>query len=691
MSYYLLEIGVEELPAKYLDIAILSLDKGFNDLLKQNNIEFSNIESMGSPRRLYVQIKNLAEESSIVEKEIIGPPVNIVMDNGGQLNERGLKFIESKGIDKKNIKIIETAKGKYLGGIIVEHKISTKNLLLENLPDIIISIPFPKTMRWDNTNIRFARPIRWILSVYNGEALRFSLGSVDISNYTYGHRFMARGKIFINNSNEYFSVLKNAFVIVDKNERQHIIKNYIEDLSRRKNLSFNIDLDLLNTVSNLVEYPYPVVSTFDDKFLELPPEVLITSMKNHQKFFYLKDKNNNITNTFIGVSNTKPVDENIVAKGYARVLKARLTDALFFFNNDKTTPLISKLDKLKNIIFQEKLGSMYDKIERIRTIALCISHELDHKNNDHIINRIATLSKCDLLTEMVMEFPELQGIMGKIYASIQKEDPLVVNGIYEHYLPRFADDELPESAEGAIVSIADKVDTITGNFIIGNSPTGNVDPYGLRRKTIGIIEIFNKHNFDPDLNRIVSSAMDLYKSSLHFDYATASENIIIFMKQRLKQMLSNKGINPDVFEAVAGQYNRILLLKKAAKALNKFKSNEEFKNVALSYKRTNNILQKSNLLNNLDSINKDLFKSNFELNLYQMIEENVKIIPKKINEELFDDIFQNISQFSKSLNEFFDNVMVMDEDEQLRRNRLALLLSLKKCFNMVCDLSKLIY
>jgi glycyl-tRNA synthetase beta chain len=207
----------------------------------------------------------------------------------------------------------------------------------------------------------------------------------------------------------------------------------------------------------------------------------------------------------------------------------------------------------------------------------------------------------------------------------------------------------------------------------------------LRRKTIGIIEIFNKHNFDPDLNRIVSSAMDLYKSSLHFDYATASENIIIFMKQRLKQMLSNKGINPDVFEAVAGQYNRILLLKKAAKALNKFKSTEEFKNVALSYKRTNNILQKSNLLNNLDRINKDLFKSNFELNLYQMIEENVKIIPKKINEELFDDIFQNISQFSKSLNDVFDNVMVMDEDEQLRRNRLALLLSLKKCFNMVCD------
>lgn len=691
MSYYLLEIGVEELPAKYLDIAISSLDKGFNNLLKQNNIAFSDIECAGSPRRLCVHIKKVAAESSKVEKEIIGPPVNIVMDNLGQLNERGLKFIEAKGIDKKDIKIIETPKGKYLGGTIVEHKMSTKNLLLENLPDIITSIPFPKTMRWDNTNIRFARPIRWILSIFNGELLPFVLGNVEVNRYTYGHRVMDNKKIFINNNEEYFAALRNAFVIVNKNERQHIIKNYIEDISRKKNLSFNIDLDLLNTVSNLVEYPYPIVSTFEDRFLELPPEVLITSMKNHQKFFYLKDKNNHIANTFIGVSNTRPIDENIVAKGYARVLKARLTDALFFFNNDKKTPLISKLDKLKNIVFQEKLGSMYDKTERLKNISLSIAHELNYTNNDHIINRIATLSKCDLLTEMVMEFPELQGVMGKIYASIQKEDPLVANGIYEHYLPRFADDELPESTEGAIVSIADKVDTITGNFIIGNAPTGNVDPYGLRRKAIGIIEIFNKHSFDPDLNKIVSFAIDLYKYSLHFDYASVCENIITFIKQRLKQMLSNKGISPDVFEAVAGQYNRILLLRKAAYALNKFKSTDDFKNVALSYKRTHNILQKSNLISNIDGINKDLFKSNYEFNLYQMIEENVQKIPSKIEKELFDDIFESISQFCKPLNDFFDNVMVMVEDEHLRRNRLALLLSLKKCFNMVCDLSKLIY
>lgn len=691
MSYYLLEIGVEELPAKYLDIASLSLDKSFSNLLKQNNISFSSIESTGSPRRLYVQIKDIAEESNAIEKEIIGPPVNIVMDNRGQLNERGLKFIEAKGIDKNNIKFIETSKGKYLGGVILEHKLNTKNILLDNLPNIIINIPFPKTMKWDDSNIRFARPIRWILSIFNGETMRFTLGNLEINNYTYGHRFMVPGKILIKNNVEYGNALKKAFVIVDKSERQQIIKNYIEDISKKNNLSFNIDLDLLNTVSNLVEYPYPIVATFDNKFLELPAEVLITSMKNHQKFFYLKDKNNNITNTFIGVSNTKPIDENVVAKGYARVLKARLTDALFFFNNDKKMPLMSRLDKLKNIIFQERLGSMYDKTERLKNISVYISNELGYKDNKQKIERIATLSKCDLLTEMVMEFPELQGIMGKIYASIQEEDPLVANGIYEHYLPRFAEDELPESLEGAIVSMADKLDTITGNFAIGNTPSGNIDPYGLRRKAIGIIEILNKHNFDPYLDRIVTFTLDLYKITLNFDYVSISENIISFIKLRLKQMLSNNGVSPDIFEAVVGQYNRILLLKKAAYALNKFKSTDNFKNVALSYKRTNNILQKSNLLNRISSINKNLIKNNYELNLCQMIENNMKGIPKKLDEERFDEIFQNIANFSEPLNKFFDNVMVMDEDEQIRINRLALLLSLKKCFNMACDLSKLIY
>jgi glycyl-tRNA synthetase beta chain len=613
------------------------------------------------------------------------------MDNRGQLNERGLKFIEAKGIDKNNIKFIETSKGKYLGGVILEHKLNTKNILLDNLPNIIINIPFPKTMKWDDSNIRFARPIRWILSIFNGETMRFTLGNLEINNYTYGHRFMVPGKILIKNNVEYGNALKKAFVIVDKSERQQIIKNYIEDISKKNNLSFNIDLDLLNTVSNLVEYPYPIVATFDNKFLELPAEVLITSMKNHQKFFYLKDKNNNITNTFIGVSNTKPIDENVVAKGYARVLKARLTDALFFFNNDKKMPLMSRLDKLKNIIFQERLGSMYDKTERLKNISVYISNELGYKDNKQKIERIATLSKCDLLTEMVMEFPELQGIMGKIYASIQEEDPLVANGIYEHYLPRFAEDELPESLEGAIVSMADKLDTITGNFAIGNTPSGNIDPYGLRRKAIGIIEILNKHNFDPYLDRIVTFTLDLYKITLNFDYVSISENIISFIKLRLKQMLSNNGVSPDIFEAVVGQYNRILLLKKAAYALNKFKSTDNFKNVALSYKRTNNILQKSNLLNRISSINKNLIKNNYELNLCQMIENNMKGIPKKLDEERFDEIFQNIANFSEPLNKFFDNVMVMDEDEQIRINRLALLLSLKKCFNMACDLSKLIY
>lgn len=691
MNDYLLELGVEELPAKYLDIATSYLEKSLKNLLIQNNITFDSIISNGTPRRLYINVKNISLTSSSTEKEIIGPPVNVALDAFGQLNEKGLKFIEAKGIDKNNIKIIETPKGNYLGGTIIEHTIDTKTILHDNLTNIIINIPFPKVMRWDNSNIRFARPIRWALSIFNGEILSFPLGNIDITNYTYGHRFLNPEKISIKNSGEYFEVLRKNAVIVNKEERMEIIKNYIETISKEKDLSVDIDMELLNTVSNLVEYPYPIVSTFDIKFLELPAEVLITSMKNHQKFFYLKDRNNNITNSFVGVSNTKPIYDNIVAKGYTRVLKARLTDALFFFNNDKKIPLISKLDKLKNIVFQEKLGTMLDKTERLKKISTHISHELHNEKHTYLVEKIATLSKCDLLTEMVMEFPELQGVMGKIYASIQGEDPLVANGIFEHYLPRFAGDNLPESIEGAIVSISDKIDTITGNFIIGNSPTGNLDPYGLRRKAIGIIEIFNKHKLDPDLNKIISFSLDLYKTKINFDYLSTLENIATFIKLRLKQILLNEGISPDVFEAVSSQYNRLLLLKKAAHALNKFKASDDFKNVSLAYKRTNNILQKNNCLNKSSEYNKDLIKNKFEMNLHFMIEENKKSIPEKINKELFDDIFRNISLFSKPLNDFFDNVMVMDSDEQIRSNRLGLLLSLKKCFDVVCDLSKLIY
>ena len=691
MNDYLLELGVEELPAKYLDIATSYLEKSFQNLLIQNNITFDSILSNGSPRRLYVNVKNISLTSTSTEKDIVGPPVNIALDSFGQLSEKGLKFIEAKGIDRKNIKIIETPKGKYIGGTIIEHTIDTKTILKDNLTNIIINAPFPKVMRWDSSNIRFARPIRWILSIFNGEILSFPLGNIDINNYTYGHRFLNPEKIYIKKGEEYFELLRESNVIVNKEERNEIIKNYVEAISKEKDLSANIDIELLNTVSNLVEYPYPIVSTFDTKFLELPAEVLITSMKIHQKFFYLKDKNNNITNTFIGVSNTKPICDNIVAKGYARVLKARLTDALFFFNNDKKTPLILKLDKLKNIVFQEKLGTMLDKTDRVKKISTYILHELHYEKHNNLVDRIATLSKCDLLTEMVMEFPELQGVMGKIYASIQGEDPLVANGIFEHYLPRFAGDNLPEGIEGAIVSIADKIDTITGNFIIGNSPTGNVDPYGLRRKAIGIIEIFNKHKLDPELNRIVTFSLDLYKTSLNFDYLSTLENIVTFIKQRLKQILSTEGLKPDIFEAVSNQYNRLLLLKKAAYALNKFKESDDFKNVTLAYKRTNNILQKNNWINKPSKYNKDLLKSEVEMNLHVMIEENIKSISEKINKELFDDIFKNISLFSKPLNDFFDNVMVMDRDEDIRSNRLGLLLSLKKCFDMVCDLSKLIY
>ncbi|TYB33517.1 MAG: glycine--tRNA ligase subunit beta, partial [Flexistipes sinusarabici] len=440
---------------------------------------------------------------------------------------------------------------------------------------------------------------------------------------------------------------------------------------------------LLDSVANLVEKPFAVLGSFSKEFLELPDEVLITSMKNHQKYFYTTDKNNQMRNYFIGVSNTEPKDDTI-RYGYEKVLKARLSDAVFFFENDKKVLLENRVEQLRDVVYQEKLGTSYEKMERFYKIASYLSGQLA---SDRIENtqRVAYLCKGDLMTEVIYEFPELQGIMGREYARAQGEIEVICKGIYEHYLPRFAGDELPETNEGCFVSIADKIDTICGCFAVGLIPTGNNDPYALRRNAIGILNIIRNKNFRLSLRRLIDYSLEVLSEKISFNTKEVSEQVYDFILSRLKNILHEEGIPGDVFDAVSG-YDDIISLQSAASAITGVKDGEDFEVIATSYKRINNILKKAGWQRTDYDIS--LFQYDFESKLDAAIKEKESRINVFINNEEYKPAIDELLGLRRVVDDFFDNVMVMDKDEKIKNNRLSLLNSLKSVFDIVADLSR---
>ncbi|MGA1847415.1 glycine--tRNA ligase subunit beta [Deferribacter abyssi] len=680
MSFYILEIGTEEIPASFINPAADYLKNKTAEELGKNRIKFDSIISGGTPRRLYLFINGIEDKQMDLQEQIVGPPANIAYDENGNLTKAGLGFAKSKGLDINSLKKISTEKGEYLAGIKhVEGKETTK-ILPDLIVKIIKTIPFPKSMKWGTKRFRFARPVHWFLSVFNGKVLPFEIDGIKASNHTYGHRFMGNEKIAISSFNDYKTKLLNAFVIIDFEDRKKIINNTLKTLG-----NVIVDVELLNTVTNLVEYPYPVMGHFPENFLQLPKEVLITSMKNHQKYFYVVDENGKITNKFVGISNTKPKDDSLIRTGYERVLKARLNDAMFFFENDKKIPLTERVEQLKSVIYQEKLGTSYEKMQRFRKIANYLAKKLNPSVID-TTDRTAYLCKGDLMTEMVYEFPELQGIMGREYALIQGENEIVAKAIFEHYLPRFAGDDLPKTDEGSFVSIADKIDTIVGCFIIGLTPSGNNDPYALRRSAIGIINIILNKNYKLDINELITVTMENYVGKLNFNQSDILNLVKEFIFTRSKQIAhSQYGIRSDIFDAAANNFSDIVVMFKAAKALNEVREKDDFIILSTSFKRISNILKKNNWKSK--NYNPNLFKEEAEKQLHSLMIQKEKEIDDCISSENFSKAINALLEFREPVNNFFDNVLVIAKDENIRNNRLALLASLKHIFNKVGDLS----
>jgi glycyl-tRNA synthetase beta chain len=685
MSFFLLEIGTEEIPAGLINPAYTFLRDEFEKLFKQNNINFDKIIANGTPRRLFLYIEGLPEMQNDREEIVIGPPASIAFDKDGNLTKVAIGFAKSKGIDESNLSKITTEKGEYLQGIKKIKGIQVTEFIINNIKDVILNIPFKKSMRWGDKNIRFARPIHWFLSVFDGKPLSFEIDGIVASNMTYGHRFMGKEGFEVDSFSGYINGLKERNVIVSFEERKSEILKQLKEIEKEGGFSIPVDEDLLDTVSNLVEYPYAVIGSFSEEFLKLPKEVLVTSMKVHQKYFYVEDKKGNILNYFIGISNTRPVNEN-VRNGYERVLKARLTDAMFFYENDKNIHLEKRAEGLKKVVYQEKLGTSWEKVERFTKIAEKLANDFDKTRLD-TVRRTCLLCKADLMTEMVYEFPELQGYMGMIYARLQGEEESVALAINEHYMPRFAGDNLPSTFEGAVVSIADKIDTICGCFSIGLIPTGNNDPYALRRNAIGILNIIRDRKLRINIRELIKYSLGNLTEKAKFDINDVTEKVYEFIMQRFKQILVSEGVDAEIFESVVDNYSDILMVEKAAKEITPKRNSEDFMTVAASYKRISNILKKADHVN--EDFDTNLFATEHEAKLAKSLENVSGSLKLLIDKEDFDGAIVELLKMRNVIDTFFDNVMVMDKDEKIKNNRLGLLASLKGTFDKLLKFDKI--
>ncbi len=691
MNKYLLEIGVEELPARYIDTALKQLKEKGAQILKDERIVFESISVYATPRRLVLLIEGLPNKQEDLEILTKGPSQKIAFDKEGNLTKALDGFMRGQNITIDDIIIKDYNGDQYVYANKVKAGKTVDEIFRDNIPNLIRSITFPKSMKWGGKNLRFARPIRWILSILNDEIIEFNLEGIIASNMTRGHRFLGNDNIIINNVDEYFNKLKDNYVIVEQEERKEIIEDGCRKLAKEKGGNLQSDEELLSEIVNIIEYPTPIVGRIKEEYLKLPEAVVVTPMKEQLRYFPVEDDKGRLLPYFITVRNGNDEHLDMVVKGNEKVLGARLEDAKFFYLEDIKIPLEEYVNSLKGIIFQEKLGTLYDKTIRVQKLALKIGQYLEvGEETEKNIKRAGYLSKADLVTNMVEEFTELQGVMGKQYAMKSGENEIVSLAIYEQYLPRFSGDDLPTTTAGSILSIADKLDTIVGSFAINIQPTGSQDPYGLRRQALGIINILLDKKINISLEDIIDYSLYIYieNNGLVFDYNEVKEQIKEFFKGRIRNLFINTGIRYDIIDSVlATDIDDIYDLKLRVDKLNLWLNKEEMSETLVAFNRVSNIAKKAE---NSEVI-KDLLIEEEEINLYDAFNEVEKDVLKLLNRKEYDKALEQFSSLKEPIDKFFDKVMVMVEDEKIRNNRLGLLNRISDTMLMICDLSKIVY
>jgi glycyl-tRNA synthetase beta chain len=700
MDKLLLEIGTEEIPAGYIEPALSAMSKDLDEKLSAARIDHGNVEVFGTPRKLAVLVHAVAPKQHSLTEEVIGPPEKVGFDDAGKPTMAARRFAEKVGIAISRLKVKQVPKGRYLCARKTERGLTTRTLLKTMLPEVMMGMVFPKRMKWGTLDVMFARPIRSILALYGRQIISFSVGDVKSGRYTHGHYFMQPKKIKIDHPDQYVSRLNDAKVMVDMKLRKAAVKKKIDEAAAGAGGSVLPDDALLDIVTHLVEYPAPVVGHFDTEFLALPPEILITAMREHQKYFAIVDSSGKLLPRFVAVNNTVARDMSLVADGHGRVIRARLADAQFFYNSDTSVSMETWVEKLKGVTFQSQLGTMHDKAKRVQQLAEILADEVLESDPGTPIppalkayaSRAALLSKADLVSEVVGEFPRLQGVMGRVYAEKAGEPPELSQAIEEHYRPTHSGGALPKTVTGAVVSIADKLDSICGFFSVGLVPTGASDPYALRRQGIGIVQIMNANEFNFSLNNAVQQSLrlyDIHEEKGEDDQPSIADQVLRFIRNRMNRMLTETGYAKDIVQAVTHvSVDRVPNVWQRVRALETLKSKADFGALAGTFKRVGNIIRKASA-DESGAVAEDLFEKKSESALHHACQEANRLVSEHLDNRDFDGALLKVVALKEPVDTFFDDVMVMAENQALRNNRLALLRQVADLFDQFADFSKI--
>lgn len=687
----LVELGTEELPPKSLKKLTDSFVKGLSQEIKKLGFSFEDVIPFGAPRRLGVSLTNCqrTQADTVIEKR--GPALAVAFDEAGEPTKAALGWARGNGIDISQAERLVTDKGEWL-----LHKASQKGQSLDSqlqgaIERTLKQLPIPKPMRWGSSDVEFIRPAHTLCAMYGSEVIDIEILGIKSSNIVSGHRFHGASEIQLTHADDYTETLKQQYVLADYQTRMHAIEQQLLSQSERLGLKPDYDTALLEEISSLVEWPVVLKAEFENDFLDVPKEALIYTMKDDQKYVPLLDANNDLSSTFLFVSNIESKDPRQVIEGNQKVIRPRLSDAKFFFETDKKTTLASKAMDLSTILFQKELGTVAEKSARVAQITeilgdLTQSDKLDVAH----AKRAAVLAKADLVSNMVMEFPSVQGIMGAHYALHDGEDPSVALAIKEQYLPRFAGDELPTSHAGMLLSLAEKLDTLVGIFGINKIPKGDKDPFALRRSAIGILRIMLAFNVNVSLSTIISAVTELFSDKL--SNKQVEQQIVDFLIDRLKPFYADKGIGADIVASVVECESQQSLsdINQRVMAVANFAKSSNAESLVKANKRVANILAKNSInLDELAEIHPDLFTEDAEKALYADVEKLLQTVPELAKNSDYQEILDQLSLLKDTLDAFFDKVMIMTDDETIKHNRITLVSQVRKLFLSVADISVL--
>lgn len=685
----LLEIGTEEIPAAFLPSALEDLRNLVRKGLDEARLTHGEASVYGTPRRLAVLFRGVADSQPDVTREEIGPPVKVAFDPEGKPTRAAQNFADKVGVPVEKLDRKVQPKGEYLAATVHEKGLPASEVMPPILLAAVKGIPWRKSMRWGDLDVSFARPIHWILARFGSDVVSFSWGDVTSGGTTMGHRFLANRAIEVKEPAAYVEILRKAEVIVDPAERRKAVVAAAEQGAKEAGGELLRDEELFDHVTNLVERPSPIVGHFEESFLDLPKEVLVSEMKGHQKYFsVLRPGTDKILPAFVAIANTPVKDPNLARRGFERVLRARLSDGRFFFDEDRKAPLVDRIERLKKVTYQQKLGSIAEKVQRFKSVAhhLAAELQLSPAAREHV-ERAATLAKADLVTGMVGEFPELQGVMGREYALASGEPAEVAVAIFEHYLPRNQGDQMPQGDVGAVIGIADRVDTIAGIFGIGKPPTGTADPFGLRRAALAIINVALEKGYRFSLVGLIDKAIAGLGDKLALPAPEVRAQVLEFFRTRLKNLWAEDRPVEIVEAVLAAGFDDLVAARARLDAVERMLGDASFRALAEGFSRTN-IVEKAKSIDASD-VDPQLFEKEAERTLFKSFLAARKQVDERLLVDDYAAVLRDFTTLQRPLDQFFTDVMVMAEDPKVRDNRLRLLAEVRELFGKVADFGRM--